>query len=257
VFRNGEQARLVGLERRKARQLTWAKRHNGGRYSNRLRRTITEIARLRARQARRRADFTHKLTSDLAKKHGFVGIKDLQVKAMIASARGTVEDPGKNVAPKAGLNPGILDNSHGERRRQLTYKCPRYGSVLVRVPPHGTSQTCPACGVRGPKSRPGCGWEFACAHCGYQGHADRVAAINIERRGQLLGPEGPSLPSSAPVAQGSLAIHSFPSGLLGLLSARRPQLGRSPMGTVMRQQEGPCGVRQRESLPNPRHRCVG
>src|SRR6266545_7160822 len=34
----GEQRRLLGLERRKARQVRWAKRHNGGRYSNRLRR---------------------------------------------------------------------------------------------------------------------------------------------------------------------------------------------------------------------------
>jgi putative transposase len=62
----GEQRRLLGLERRMARQVRWAKRHNHGRYSRRLRRTIAEIARLRARQARRRLDFTHKLTTDLA-----------------------------------------------------------------------------------------------------------------------------------------------------------------------------------------------
>jgi len=58
----GEQRRLLGLERRKARQVTYAKRHNGGRYSNRLRRTIAAIAAVKARQARRRLDFTHKLT---------------------------------------------------------------------------------------------------------------------------------------------------------------------------------------------------
>ena len=62
----GERRRLLGLERRKARQVRWAKRYNRGGYSGRLRRTIAEIARLRARQARRRADFTHKLTTDLA-----------------------------------------------------------------------------------------------------------------------------------------------------------------------------------------------
>jgi hypothetical protein len=56
----GEQRRLVGLERRKARQLRWAKRHNGGRYSRRLRRTIAQIAALQARRARRRLDFTHR-----------------------------------------------------------------------------------------------------------------------------------------------------------------------------------------------------
>jgi putative transposase len=52
-----EQRRLLGLERRKARQLRWAKRHNRGRYSRRLRRTLAQIAALRARQARRRLDF--------------------------------------------------------------------------------------------------------------------------------------------------------------------------------------------------------
>ncbi len=74
----GEKRRLLGLERRKARQVTWAKRRNGGRYSNRLRRTIAAIAALRARQARRRLDFTHKLTTDLAKSHGWVGVEDLR-----------------------------------------------------------------------------------------------------------------------------------------------------------------------------------
>ena len=78
----GEQQRLIGLERRKARQITWSKRHNNGRYSKRCQRTINEIARLRARQARRRTDFTHKLTTDVVKNHGIVGIEDLRVKNM-------------------------------------------------------------------------------------------------------------------------------------------------------------------------------
>jgi putative transposase len=77
----GERRRLVGLERRKARQLHWAKRHNRGRYSRGLRRTIAQIVALRARQARRRLDSTHKLTTDLAKSHGWIGIEDLRVKA--------------------------------------------------------------------------------------------------------------------------------------------------------------------------------
>jgi putative transposase len=74
----GEQRRLLGLERRMARQVRWAKRHNHGRHSRRLRRTTAEIARLRARQARRRLDFTHKLTTGLAKSHGWVGVEDLR-----------------------------------------------------------------------------------------------------------------------------------------------------------------------------------
>jgi putative transposase len=183
----GEQRRLVGLERRKARQLQWAKRHNRGRYSRRLRRTIVQIARLRARQARRRLDFTHKLTTDLAKSHGWVGIEDLRVKGMSRSAKGTVEQPGSNVGQKAGLNRGILDNAPYERRRQLAYKTPRFGSQLRVVPALGTSQTCAACGHRDPRSRPGCGRVFACTACGHQAHADYNASMVIEARARRAG----------------------------------------------------------------------
>jgi putative transposase len=177
----GERRRLLGLERRKARQIRWAKRYNRGGYSARLRRTMAEIARLRARQARRRADFTHKLTTDLAKRHGWVGIEDLRVTGMTASARGTIERPGSNVRAKAGLNRVLLDNTPGERRRQLAYKTPRFGSELWLVPPQATSQTCATCGHRDPASRPGCGRVFACTGCGHQAHADANAARNIEQ----------------------------------------------------------------------------
>ena len=177
----GERRRLLGLERRKARQIRWARRYNQGGYSGRLRRTIAEIARLRARQARRRADFTHKLTTDLAKRHGWVGIEDLRVAAMTASARGDMEQPGSSVRAKAGLNRAVLDNIPGERRRQLAYKAPRFGSELRLVPPQATSETCATCGHRDAASRPGCGRVFACTGCGHQAHADANAARNIEQ----------------------------------------------------------------------------
>jgi putative transposase len=176
----GEQRRLLGLERRKARQVQWARKHNQGRYSRRLRRTIREVARLKARQARRRDDFTHKLTTDLAKTHGWIGIEDLRVKDLTASAKGTALAPGRNVKAKAALNRRILDNAPAKRRRQLAYKATRFGSELRLVPPAGTSQTCSVCGARDPQSRPGCGREFACTACGHHAHADRNAAQNIE-----------------------------------------------------------------------------
>jgi putative transposase len=98
----GEQRRLLGLERRKARQVRWAKRHNRGHYSRRLGRTIAQIAALKARQARRRLDFTHKLTTDLAKSHGWVGIEDLRVKNMTHSAKGTAMAPAEASRPRQG-----------------------------------------------------------------------------------------------------------------------------------------------------------
>lgn len=183
----GERKRLTGLERRKARQVTYAKRHNGGRYSRRLRKAIAAIAGLKSRQARRRLDFTHKLTTGLAKNHGWVGIEDLKVTSMTRSAKGTAGNPGSNVRQKAGLNRGILDNSPGERRRQMEYKAARYGSELRPVPAPFTSQDCSACGARDKESRPGCGRVYACTSCGHTDHADRNAARNIENKARRAG----------------------------------------------------------------------
>ena len=180
----GEHGRLLTLEQKKARQVTYAKRHNGGKYSRRLRRTITKIAALKARQARRRLDFTHKLTTDLTKNHGWVAIEDLRVNSMTHTARGTVETPGTNVRQKAGLNRSILDNTPGERRRQLEYKARKFGSEIRVVPAPYTSQRCSACGAVDPKSRPGCGREFTCTTCGHADHADRNAAVNIRNKAE-------------------------------------------------------------------------
>ncbi|MEV0054019.1 transposase [Saccharopolyspora shandongensis] len=157
-----EQKRLRSLEQRKARQLRYAKKHNEGKHSRRLRKTIAHISTLKARQSRRRADWNHKLTTDLAKSHGLIGIEDLKVSNMIRSAKGTVEQPGSNVKQKAGLNRSIADQGWFEIRRQLRYKATRHGGVVVAVPAPGSSQTCKQCGVRDPESRVGCGRLFVC-----------------------------------------------------------------------------------------------
>lgn len=182
-----ERARLRCLEQRKARQITYAQKHNQGKYSNRLRRTIAQIAKLKTREANRRQNFTHQLTTDLAKNHGFVGIEDLRVMNMTASAKGTAKQPGRSVRQKAGLNRSILDNCPGERRRQLEYKCRLYGSELRPVPPFHTSQTCAACGRTDPQSRKGCGRLFACVHCGHEDDADHNASVEIEARARRTG----------------------------------------------------------------------
>lgn len=211
----GEKRRLLGLERRKARQVTFAKKHNGGLYSRRLRRTIASIADLKSRQARRRLDFTHKLTTDLAKNHGWVAIEDLRVKQMTKSSKGTVEKPGKNVRQKAGLNRSILDNTPYERKRQLAYKAPLFGSELRLVPAPYTSQMCSACGVIDGDNRAGCGRLFACTACGHTEHADLNAARNIEAKARV---------HNTAVAVGSTVQHASPQGVRGRKGARTREL---------------------------------
>lgn len=182
-----EKKRLKALEQRKARQITYAKKRSGGKYSRRLRTVIAQIAKLTTRRANRRRYFTHKLTTDLAQSHGLIGIEDLRVKNMTKSAKGTTENPGRNVRAKAGLNRSVLDNTPGERRRQLEYKTHLYGSVLVAIPPFHTSQTCAKCGQVDPESRKGCGRLFACTYCGHEDDADHNASIEIEARARRTG----------------------------------------------------------------------
>lgn len=140
------------------------------------------VARLHARVADARADWLHKCSTAISKTHAVVCIEDLEVKAMTARARGTVEKPGSGVWRKSRRNRAILDRGWGEFRRQLDYKLAWAGGRLVAVDPHNTSHTCPACGHVAKENRPTRA-RFACTACGFAGDADLVAATNILRAG--------------------------------------------------------------------------
>ena len=69
-----------------------------------------------------------------------VVIENFEVGNMSRSAAGTVEQPGRNVKQKTGLNKSILksrlDQGRGEFRRQMKYKMILPGGLLVLVPPN-------------------------------------------------------------------------------------------------------------------------
>ena len=111
-----------------------------------------------------------------------VVVEDLQVKNMSRSASGTVEQPGRNVRAKAGLNRSILDQGWAEFLRQLEYKMLWAGGRFLAVPPENTSRTCPSCGHISRDNRKSQA-AFACVKCGFADHADLVGAINILRAG--------------------------------------------------------------------------
>ena len=64
----------------------------------------------------------------------------------------------------------------------LAYKADQAGVAFVRVDPAYTSQTCSACGSVDKRNRRSQS-EFCCGRCGFVGHADRNAAVNIASRG--------------------------------------------------------------------------
>jgi IS605 OrfB family transposase len=62
----------------------------------------------------------------------------------------------------------------------IEYKAREAGISVVYVDPAHTSQTCPRCNHISRNNRNGL--EFRCEVCGYESHADRVGAMNIEHR---------------------------------------------------------------------------
>ncbi len=146
---------------------------------------VARLADLHRRIARQRSDWLHKLSSALVKSHPVVAIEDLKVASMSASARGTVDAPGKNVRQKAGLNRSILDAAWSEFRRQLEYKTAWAGGEVIAVPAAYTSQRCSCCGFVDPASRRSQD-RFVCVACGHAAHADVNAAKNILAAGHAV-----------------------------------------------------------------------
>ena len=151
-------------------------------FSNNWKKAKAKVQRIHVRIANARRDYLHKTSTTISKNHAMVVVEDLQVSNMSRSAAGSVEQPGRNVRAKAGLNRSILDQGWAEFRRQLEYKMLWAGGLLLVVPPQNTSRTCPYCGhVSGNNRRTQAG--FACVECGFQENADLVGAINVLRAG--------------------------------------------------------------------------
>jgi putative transposase len=173
--------------RRRQKQLAHAQRDlaRKQRFSSNWKKQKGKIARLNAHIANCRRDYLHKATTQLSKNHAMIVIEDLQVANMTASAKGTMEKPGRRVRQKAGLNKAILDQGWYEARRQLTYKQLWRGGQLIAVPAPYTSQRCSACGHVAAENRPSQA-RFCCVACGFQENADTNAARNILAAGHAV-----------------------------------------------------------------------
>lgn len=169
-LRPGEREHLRRLQKKAARQHVCGKAA-----SNRLHKTRRRIAATRAREADRRKDWVEKLTTDLARAYDVIRVEDLNVRGMTRSARGTVAEPGRNVAQKAGLNRGILANGWGQLVSRLEHKA--QGRV-EKIPAAYPSQTCSVCKTVDEEARESQA-VFRCRACGYTSNADVNAAINI------------------------------------------------------------------------------
>ena len=152
-------------------------------HSNNYKKHSQKIAKIHLKKRRVRDDFLHKLSSSLVKNHDqeIFACEALNITGMTKSAKGTVDNPGKNVKQKSGLNRSILNMGFGKLARMLEYKLASKGRKLVKVAPQNTSRTCSKCGHVSKQNRKTQA-HFKCVQCGYETNADLNAAVNIQNR---------------------------------------------------------------------------
>ncbi|MFF7881342.1 RNA-guided endonuclease InsQ/TnpB family protein [Streptomyces sp. NPDC020794] len=126
--------------------------------------------------------------------YDLVRFEKLNIKNMTRSAKGTIEEPGKRVAQKAGLNRAILAQGWGLLRQRTEHKAP---GRVEDVPAPYTILRCSACGWIDKNSRKSQA-EFVCSSCGFTCNADTNAAVNV-----AAGQDGESRPGRQARAGGT------------------------------------------------------
>jgi len=178
----GEAQRKVRLQRQLSRQVKG---------SNRYERTRKSRAKITQREVSRRKDWIEKTTTQLVRDHDVLVIEDLKVANMVRSAQSTIENPGKNVRQKAGLNRSIHNQGWSQFRRRLEDKASAaiVPTSVVPVPPAYTSQRCSECGHTEKKNRKNQA-SFSCVSCSFTANADVNAARNILAAGLAVAGRG-------------------------------------------------------------------
>ena len=120
-----------------------------------------------------RSNWHHQESRKIANSYQYCVVEKLNTKGMTRSAKGTAENPGKQVKAKSGLNREILKTGWYGLKQKLAYKMD-----IVEVDPKYTSQRCHQCGHvdKGNRKRQA---RFQCVRCGHLDNADINAALNI------------------------------------------------------------------------------
>ena len=184
VLSTGKYFKSRSYFRKLKRQLAIAQRSLSRKvkFSNNWHKQKKKIQKIHAKIKNSRRDYLNWCSHRISQNHAVIVMEDLKIGNMSRSAKGDIENPGKNVRAKSGLNQSILDQGWYEFRRQLVYKSKWLGGDVLFVNPKYTSQTCPSCKHQSSENRKTQS-EFKCVDCGYTNNADVVGAINVCRAG--------------------------------------------------------------------------
>ena len=140
------------------------------------------LERNRIREAERRRQFNHHAI-DLIRtaRPTVIAIENKSIKPMMSSAKGNIDNPGRRVRQKAGLNRTLAEAGLSGLGSILSSQCQKAGVRLEGVHAPGSSQTCSRCGKRRKDNRESQA-VFLCRHCRYRGDADFNAAEILGNR---------------------------------------------------------------------------
>ena len=163
---------MTRLEARRRRYQRMVSRRMKG--SNRRRRARQMLAKTHRKTAKKRLNWHHHTTRQLADTSAEIVLKNLHTRGMTRSAKGTLAQPGSKVKAKSGLNREILASGWYQFEKMLNYKA----HTVTKVPAAFTSQRCNRCGSVDASNRQTQS-KFKCVQCGRQSNADVNAALNI------------------------------------------------------------------------------
>lgn len=145
------------------------------RKSRRRKKERTCLSKELRHQANQRKDFQEKVSAGFVRRAHTLVTESLGVKGMTASAKGTVEEPGTNVAQKAGTNREILDTGPRAFFDRLWTKAEEAGSMKVELDARkaAPSQHC-VCGERAKKELSE--RTHACPSCGRKEGRDAMSS---------------------------------------------------------------------------------
>lgn len=132
---------------------------------------------IQARTARRRMDFLHNRSAEIAKVFDHIAVGNINASGLAQTS----------------LAKSVLDAGWSSFRKMLAYKAVRHGARYTEVDERFTTQTCSNCETpihiraprRGPRGIAGLGIrEWICSDCGAVHDRDLNAALNILRRGR-------------------------------------------------------------------------
>ena len=180
-FTDNEKARLVQKDRRRKQfQRKLARQQKG---SKNRRKTLCSLSKVSAKIANIKRNFNHHISKKIVHSGADVLVyEDLKLKNMTRSASGTMDEPGRNVAAKSGLNRAILNCNLGQQFEFVRYKAIRDEKLVLKVKPHGSSIECRKCRYSDRDNRL-TQEEFRCQRCGHTENADTHASKVVAQRG--------------------------------------------------------------------------